>query len=238
MIPLIPNTLSRHVEAELMDDPALRSDLHRVALRGLARINTMSRSAACLYRSLTRLIAHDHRKPIRVLDVACGGGDVAMRIEKISRHQGVTMHVDGCDISPTAIGQARRCAERSGSHARFFQCDALRGPLPAGYHAIISNLFLHHLTDEQAVGLLSRMADATEAIVMNDLRRCRLGYAAAGLGTRLLSRSRIVHTDGPRSVQAAFTPAEAFVLADRAGLRGARVTRLFPFRWLLTWSRK
>lgn len=231
-------THSRHVEPELMDDPALQADLHRVALRGLARINALSRSAAAIHRALAQLTAGGDNQPIRVLDVACGGGDVAVRIERMSRRRGVPMRVDGWDISATAIDQARRCAQRHASNARFFRNDALRDPLPAGYDAIVSNLFLHHLSREQAEELLSRMAEASGAVVINDLSRSPLGYASACVGTRLLSRSRIVHTDGPRSVRAAFTPEEARGLAGRAGLRGAKVVPHFPFRWLLTWSRR
>jgi hypothetical protein len=57
-------------------------------------------------------------------------------------------------------------------------------------------------------------------------------------GTRLLSRSPVVHVDGPRSVAAAFTPAEALDLAQRAGLTGATVVRRWPCRFLLTWRRE
>jgi hypothetical protein len=60
----------------------------------------------------------------------------------------------------------------------------------------------------------------------------------AYVGTRLLSASPIVHVDGPLSVAAAFTCVEAQELARRAGLEGATVARRWPFRFLLTWSRR
>jgi hypothetical protein len=60
---------------------------------------------------------------------------------------------------------------------------------------------------------------------------------AAQLGSRVLTTSHVVHVDGPRSVEGAFTRAEALALAERAGLNGARVSRRWPFRWLLTWRR-
>ena len=65
----------------------------------------------------------------------------------------------------------------------------------------------------------------------------RLGYALAWLVTRLLSRSPIVHTDGPLSVAGAFTMAEARALAERAGLSGAQVGWRWPWRFLLSWRR-
>jgi hypothetical protein len=136
-----------------------------------------------------------------------------------------------------ALGHARhRCAEE-GAEVRFFQADVLREPLPSGYDAVISSLFLHHLTEEQAVALLRRMGAAGKSVLVNDLVRSRTGYLLAWLGTRLLSRSEVVHFDGPRSVEGAFTPNEARRLAEAAGLSGAVVQRRWPCRYLLSWHR-
>src|SRR5439155_9017041 len=95
-----------------------------------------------------------------------------------------------------------------------------------GYDVVMCSLFLHHLSDEQAPVLLRAMADAAGSLVLiNDLRRSRLGYTLAWLGCRLLTRSPIVHVDGPRSVAAAFSPEEALRIAERAGLHGATISR-------------
>ena len=56
-------------------------------------------------------------------------------------------------------------------------------------------------------------------------------------GLRILTRSPIVHVDGPLSVRAGFQPGEVLDMADRAGLRGARITRHWPQRLLLSWRR-
>jgi hypothetical protein len=53
----------------------------------------------------------------------------------------------------------------------------------------------------------------------------------------LLSRSPIVRHDGLVSAAAAFTAKEAMALADQAGLQGATLTRHWPERYLLVWSR-
>jgi hypothetical protein len=100
------------------------------------------------------------------------------------------------------------------------------------------SLFLHHLDEVQAVAFLAWLREAArELVLVNDLERGWAGLVLAHLGTRLLSTSGVVHTDGPRSVEAAFTPAEALALAEKAGLAGARVGRRWPFRYLLSWRR-
>jgi len=73
--------------------------------------------------------------------------------------------------------------------------------------------------------------------LINDLVRCRAGLILARAGTRLLSCSDVVHVDGPRSVEGAFTMAEVLSLAEKAGLRNAVAQRRWPFRFLLTWER-
>jgi hypothetical protein len=82
------------------------------------------------------------------------------------------------------------------------------------------------------------MGEASRSLVLvNDLIRSPLGYGLAWVGCRLLSRSPIVHFDGPVSVQGAFQLQEVQALAARAGLLGATLRRSWPERYLLSWRR-
>jgi 2-polyprenyl-3-methyl-5-hydroxy-6-metoxy-1,4-benzoquinol methylase len=223
---------------EVMDQPGLSPARHAGALRGLARINFFSGSAGTLWPPLRDLARAVAPRPLRVLDVATGGGDVPVRLWRRARREGLAVQVEGCDVSPVALEHARACAARRGAGVRFFVHDALRGEPPAGYDAAVSSLFLHHLGEEDAVAFLRWLAESAGRLVLvNDLARSWAGLALAHVGARLLSASPVVHTDGPRSVQSAFTPAEALTMAGRAGLRGATVTRRWPCRYLLTWRR-
>ena len=103
---------------------------------------------------------------------------------------------------------------------------------------MICSLFLHHLDEAEAVTVLRSMSQGSRrAVLVNDLVRSRSGYLLAVLGTRILSRSPIVHIDGPLSVAGAFTPDEVLQLCEQAGLNGATISRHWPQRFLLTWSR-
>ena len=226
----------RRLEREWMDDPSLDAARHRAALRGLARINAVSRGAATLWPTV-RDTARQAGRPIRLLDIACGGGDVAIALRRRAERAGLPVTVHGCDVSDTALGYARQRAQADGDDTRFFQCDVLRESLPATYEVVTCSLFLHHLTDEQTVHVLSAMAACAPVVVVNDLQRGRAGLLAAQVGTRLLSRSPVVHMDGPMSVRAAFTMDELRALAERAGLKGADVQPCFAMRMRLVWRR-
>jgi SAM-dependent methyltransferase len=228
----------RRRRPEVMDQPGLSPPRHARALRGLARINFWSGSAGILWRPLADLSRRAGSGRLRVLDLATGGGDVPIRLWRRARRAGLSWEVEGCDLSPVAVEHARAGAARAGAEVRFFVHDALHGPALTGYDAVLSSLFLHHLDEEQAVAFLRRMAGAAGRLVLvNDLARSWTGLALAHLGTRLLTTSSVVHTDGPRSVAGAFTPAEALTLAERAGLTGATVSRHWPCRYLLEWRR-
>ena len=159
-------------------------------------------------------------RPLRVLDVATGFGDVPLGLWKKAKAAGVPLEVAGCDISPTAIEAAKQNAP--GIH--FFVHDAIRDPLPTGFDVVTCSLFLHHLDNDSAIILLKRMAEAARSrVLVNDLARSRFNFLAVWVACRILSRSRVVRFDGPASVRSAYSPAEALALAERAGLKNARV---------------
>lgn len=228
----------RQRRPEIMDQPDLNADRHIEALRALGRINFFSQSAGILWPALAELARTMAPRIPRVLDVATGGGDVPIRLWRRARRAGLDLHLEGCDISSRALEYARARAADAAAPIRFFEYDALMGLALPRYDAILCSLFLHHLDEVQAIALLRRMAEITGRLMLvNDLERGRIGLLAAHVAARLLTTSPVVHVDGPRSVEGAFTAAEARALGDRAGLCGARVIRRWPFRWLLTWSR-
>lgn len=230
----------RNRQPEWMDQPDLDAGMHAHALRSLSRINQISRTSLMVWRPILQLARElRSRQPLRVLDLACGGGDVVIGLSRQARRARVPLTVDGCDISPVALAYANERARRAGiEDASFFEQDALSGSLPDSYDVVTCSLFLHHLDEPQAENVLRSMSSAArEMVVVSDLRRNRLAYLLAWLGCRLLTRSPIVHKDGPLSVAAAFTLEEARSLATRAGLTSATIAPCFPQRFLLVWRK-
>jgi len=229
----------RDRQPELMDQPDLDLALHHGALAGLTRVNAISGTVAAIWGPIAALAAECPGKTLRVLDVASGGGDVAIGIALRAQRAGLSVEVDGCDMSDTAIEYASQRARTAGAiSARFFKADALGNALPEGYDVICSSLFLHHLESADIQKLLTSMRERAERlVVVSDLLRSRLGYVLCWTGIRLLTRSRICHVDGPLSVRAALTMAELRTLATVAGLEDAQLAKNWPERVLLTWRR-
>ncbi len=221
-----------------MDQPGLDEQTHRHALRSLQRINFFSRSSHILWPSISQLAQEFSDRPIKLLDVACGGGDVAVTLYTMAAKRGITLQVEGCDLSPVAVKHCREHADKRRASVKFHQFDAIQDGIPGSYDVVTCSLFLHHLEEETAVRLLRHMASSSKHLVLiNDLIRSRFGYLLAYFGCRLLSRSGIVHVDGPLSVAAAFTCDEALELSQRAGLAGARISKHWPERFLMSWRK-
>lgn len=227
---------SRRLQPELMDQPGLPQAEHDRALSALSRVNALSLVAGRIWSAVGEMEARSPGKPVRVLDIACGGGDVAVDLaRRASASPRVTIH--GCDVSPVALDHARRRAARAGVQVDFFHADLIRDGIPAGYDLVACSLFLHHLSEPEAVRLLVSAREAAPVLVLQDLRRGRMGFLLAWGVLRLISRSRIAHVDGPRSVEGAFSIPEVAALAEQAGLTGADIRSCWPERFILTYRR-
>lgn len=252
----------RRLVPEVMDQPGLDTGLHDQALSALRRINSLSRTAGSLWPAIASTVRQPAAapprasgsssgpssgsqlgqlpgQPLTLLDVACGGGDVALRLAQRAAGEGLPLQVSGCDFNPAAIDYATRAAAAGATAAgpRFFVHDVLAQPLPPA-DIVTCTLFLHHLDEAQGVLLLQRLAAAARRLVLvSDLRRTRLGYWMAHLVGRVLTRSPVVRIDGPLSVAAAWSLPEVHRLAQQAGWQGYQLRRVWPERFLLSWVR-
>jgi 2-polyprenyl-3-methyl-5-hydroxy-6-metoxy-1,4-benzoquinol methylase len=234
------DTLSnrRIVTQEIMDSPGIAEADHVQALAGLRRINQVSGAADHMAAPIVAMARREGLSRLSMLDVACGGGDVPIGIVRAAARQGIHIDLTLLDRSPTAVKQATDAATSAGIAAKGIVADAL-AELPKIEVDVVSNsLFLHHVSDaNQVVCLLRHLRQtARRMVVISDLRRSRVGYAMAWCGCRILSRSKIVHYDGPVSVRAAWTRAELAEFAALAGMDGAQVRNCRPWRMMLVWG--
>jgi len=232
---------TRVQQPELMDDPALPEVDHLRALDALCSINFISRTSSQLAAASARLAAASGRSAkagdlLKIVDVACGGGDVTVNVARKLARIGFTVEMLGLDKSSRAIARARRCLPaRAGVQVVFEEVDVLACDTPSCDIAI-SSLFLHHLEDGSVCRLLQSLANAARiGIAVSDLVRSRRGLLLARLGTWGLSRSHVARIDGPISVRAARRPEEYRQLLARAGISNATVRGTWPARVLIEW---
>lgn len=235
---MFPNLTTRDRQPEIMDQPDLDPTRFIGSLVGLRRINGVTGSARILWPDLVEAARLKSPETLKVLDVACGGGDIVVTLSRKAKKAGLPIAFTGCDINPLAVEQARKHAESSRVGAEFYTMDATADALPNDSDVIMCSFFLHHLPDPEAVVFLRRAAaSAQDRLLIHDLVRARAGYVLAKVGTAALLCNDVCRIDGPRSVQGAFTCPEAEALSDAAGLDGAVIVPRFPYRYLLRWVR-
>ncbi len=234
----VPDLSRRVCEPEMMDDPSLDRSEHGRALAGLARLNRVGRSVDILWKGIRSLATTPGHGPFSILDVASGSGDIPLGLVRRARRVGANLSIHACDISEYALGEIRRRAERERATVATFALDAATQEIPGEYDVVMTSLFTHHLADDRVVDLLYRMRSAARSLVLvSDLVRTRAAYRMAVLASRVLTGSRVVHTDAEKSMRAAFTVPEMASLAEQAGLSHADVSPRWPCRFLLTWRR-
>lgn len=217
-----------------MDNPELPEDEHSQALLGLARLNRATRIAPAIYKRIRRY-ALGHGKPLRVLDLASGSGDIPIDWAKRARREGIALKVTGVDISDHAVRFATEQAARANVDVQFMHLDCLSDRLPSGFDVITAGLFMHHLHDWQISRLLMSMHGSAElAVVICDLERSALNLGLVWFAAHSLSRSGIVHRDAVRSVKAALTRHEFREIAEKALDRPVRISGLPPCRFIAT----
>lgn len=205
---ILPSLTARDEHArERMDDP--RCDPRRLA-RTYASFRLVNATVAG-WRAAYRHHLRPHLRadgPTTLLDIGCGGGDVARVLVRWAHRDGHDLRITGIDPDSRAHAWARRRPPVAGVQFR----RALSSDLVAGgecFDLVISNHLLHHLDQVQLDGLLEDSARlARRAVVHSDIRRGRLAYALFSAGTWPLFPGTFIREDGLTSIRRSHTASE------------------------------
>jgi SAM-dependent methyltransferase len=105
-----------------MDDSGLDPGEHRLALAGLARLDRAARAERLLWPHLKRC-QPPSRERVRVLDLACGGGEPAVPLLKRARRAKLRMALTACDRSQVALEAAAERARAAGLSVTWWRED-------------------------------------------------------------------------------------------------------------------
>lgn len=217
--------------AELMDDPACDLRLLFNTYRQFARINALLSGWRGVYRRHLRP-ALPRGRPVRLLDIGFGGGDVVRALARWARADGIDLRITAIDTDARALAFVR---ELEWPDTVSFQ-QASTGDLRASgrrYDAVISNAVLHHLDETAAAALLRDSRALAETVVVhNDLVRSAAAYTLFSTFVAPFFRDSFAATDGQRSIRRSWTVPE---MRDLAG-PGWTIRPLAPFRQLAVWQ--
>ena len=145
----------RSTETEIMDDLECSGTVLDRTLRELEIINKWLGGNAVTIGALSKLFNNlSKERTYRLVDVGCGGGDMAKHIYEWGQQHGFKFEVLGIDANPNAVNFAKenvwnipsvsfRRMNIFESEFQDLQCDV-----------VVGSLFYHHFTRAQLIGLI------------------------------------------------------------------------------------
>jgi len=191
---------------ELMDDPSCDPRALDRTFRRFALVNALVSGWRAVWR--THVVpALPASGRARVLDLGCGGGDLARSLVRWAGSDGFSVEVVGVDPDDRAIASARRSTPRGVTFRQASSADLVA----AGdrFDVVVSNHVLHHLDE---VARAAFLADSEQLAVgrslHSDIRRSRQAYRAYAVASPLVAAGTFVRVDGLRSIRRSFTVPE------------------------------
>jgi ubiquinone/menaquinone biosynthesis C-methylase UbiE len=223
---------------EMMDSPDNSPrELLEDDLRNLRIINRYLGNYRVVLGGLARLLEEQKLKRFSLLDVGTGSADIPALIASWARRYHLTARLIGLEPEPVTL-QAAANQIRDYSEITLVRGDARALPLASGsVDFVLSSQMLHHFSEADIINLLrgwSRVA--RRAIIACDLVRHPVAYYGIRLVTKAFTRNIMTRTDGPLSVQRAFTLEEWRDLFERAEIGPFQLFPKFPFRQITIFS--
>jgi ubiquinone/menaquinone biosynthesis C-methylase UbiE len=223
----------RSYELEHLDTGNYTPEEYEGCISELQRVNHWLGDASILRDTLLRDVASEGLRAFSVLDVGAGSGEllrVASRWANETHREYLGVGLELNERSAQAI------LEQSTSHIEAVRGDALKLPFADGqFDYVICSLFTHHFVDEAVIQIFREMSRvAKRRVFVIDLHRHPVAYLLYTSVGKLFLHTRLVREDGALSILRSFKVEELAALASRAGMKGASVSRHFPFRLVLS----
>jgi ubiquinone/menaquinone biosynthesis C-methylase UbiE len=223
--------VNRSTAKEMMDAPDNPRELLEDDLRNLRIINRYLGNYRSVLQGVKRIVEEQKLSHFSLLDVGTGSADIPVMIACWARHNNLVAELVAVDAEPVTL---RAAVDQTAGHREIglVQGDGRALPFHSGsFDLVLSSQMLHHFSEEGIIHLLrdwSRVA--RRAVIVSDLIRHPVAYHGIRLITKAFTRNIMTRTDGPLSVQRAFTLKEWRELFARAGIGPFRIFQTFPFR--------
>ena len=143
-----------------------------------------------------------------LLDVGCGGGDIARSLARWAARDGLKLRITAIDPDERAFAFA---AAQPPVHGLSYR-KAFSGELVAEgatFDLVISNHILHHLSASELAALLADSEQLARTLAMHsDISRSPVAFALFSAGTLPFFPGSFIRGDGLTSIRRSYTAAE------------------------------
>lgn len=218
-------TLTEQMDREDCDPDKLFRTYHQFRL-----LNPLLSRWRTLFKTFIASI--EVNRPLRILDIGCGGGDICLRMARWGASDGIDLDITGIDPDPRAEIYRNSLSIPASVTFLTATTDEL---ISTGntFDIVISNHLVHHLTQHELIELCQQAEQLAERrVVFNDIRRHPVAYRAFSILMPIFFRNSYIVEDGLTSIRRSFKARELESLIPD----GWNVETLEPFRLLMIWN--
>ena len=230
------STKYRSEAPEIMDDFSLEGKLLRDTFDKLELINRLLGGNRVTIDGVAKILKnHPKEKPITIIDLGCGHGDILRDVAKFGRKQGYQFQLIGVDANTDAIAYANELS-KDYEELQFLNIDIFSKEFEKiEFDVVLCTLFLHHFKPSELLSLLRTNFNKTRiGIVVNDLQRSRWAYYLFKLVT-VFTTNHMVKEDGLTSILKAFKRKDLIKITEQLKAKASiRWKWAFRYQWILT----
>lgn len=221
---------ARATATEFLDRPDCDPALAAASYRFMERVNDRFGGIRVVRRFLAAETAGRPAgaPPLRLLDIGAGSCDIPLAVSRWARARAIPLRITCLEPAGHAAELARqRLALADDPAVRLLREDAFTHHPDEPYDCAVASLCFHHFSDARILTLLQRLRGfVTRGVLINDLRRSRLAFLAAGL--LLTGAPAGVRHDALLSIRRGFKTGELNALLRQLGHVTVTVE---PARW-------
>lgn len=225
----------RSKEEEIMDDLDMSGDILIDSLDKIATINQWLGGNKLTVSGILKLLRDTPKdRPISVVDLGCGNGDMLRALAKVGEKLGYKFDLLGIDANQATIDYAIELSTAF-DNIRYIKMDVLTDEFAdIDYDVALCTLFLHHFEDDVAFDFVKALeSKAKIGVIINDLHRHPLAYYLFRLIT-LPVNNYMMKQDGMLSIRKGWRREDFEKFAHRLASKSIiRWRWAFRYQWII-----
>lgn len=225
---------TRAVSPEKLDNLSLNGKELEHALQSLEWVNRQLGNHRSVTKAINRIYQKE-KKHLEIIDLGCGGGDLAAAIARSLRALKASFSITGIDGNLNSLQYAR--GKYGGYPELFFEKANILDP---GFRVkpcdiLVSSHFIYHFTEDGLIQFLhTNMPAVSTAFICSELERSKMALSAFRHSSFLLPLSKMAKEDGQLAIQRSFTRKEWMDILNHSGIQDYKVKKVLLFRLLIT----